>query len=182
MPVVISQDELDLAHIQKWVNFIHSKLKANAYTSCKMKTVDRRLYHVKKSETSGCYFLTKDLYTIDYLYAYTSVSVQGEPKAAEALAYLMEKTLRGVTREVLFDHLLPRCKFVVTDSLYTPDGERWFHAAYTLAFAKKYKVYALDLKRNLFLKVNRQEFDFLLPSFWGRSSSFQTYRFAIALK
>jgi hypothetical protein len=181
MPQLIPQDDLNDDFVWEWKKTAELALKRRyRLTQQAMQTGDI-LYHHEKSKTTGVFFLAADGVHVDYLYAYKSINIQGKPTAAEALAYRFSDDVVGVTKEVFFDFLLPYCKFVVTDSVYTPDGHRWFKAQYNWAFGRGMKVFGLDMKEKTFFPINKETFLFFQHSYWGLDNAHQHYRFAIEL-
>lgn len=189
MPKLIPQSELDIAYVNKWKKAAENHLKYKKPSPIEGFTTSYPLYHLATSNTRGVWYISEDGKTIDYLYAYQSIKLQ-KPKAAEALAYLFspgggpnyELGVRGVTRDIFFNYLLPQQKFVVTDSIYTPDGYRWFQSQYAFAFRTAgYVVYAWDMKRNEVRQIAKEEFKSLQTAYWGETDEHQLYRFAIEL-
>lgn len=185
MPMLIPQDQLNMKYVETWRKRAEYALRRNSVTKVKLTTHPIPLYLYKRSTNSGVWFASTDGQSVDYLYAYQQLKVSNHPRAAEALAYLFNPDVRGLTREVFFDFLLPDRKFVVTDSMYTEDGKRWFEAQYMLALShpEAYTVYAVDLKSNSLKSIfSKEEFHQLQPKFWGRSVTHQKLRFAIEVK
>lgn len=184
-PQLIPQDQLDMAYVNKWKALAEKSLRIKRNVSThNLRYRDYPLYHWKKSSVSGVWFIAIDGKTVDYLYAYESLRLEGIHKASEALAYLFNEDVSGVTERVFFEHLLPDLKFVVTDSIYTPLGHRWFRAEYNDAFGRGYNVYAIDLglgKGQKIRRINKSEFDELQSLYWGKDTQHQKYRFAIEL-
>lgn len=181
MPQLIPQDELNDEYVWEWKKTAELALKRKHHVSQHAMQTGDILHHYEKSKTTGVFFIANDGTHVDYLYAYKSINIEGKPSAAEALAYRFSDDIAGVTKEVFFDFLLPCCKFVVTDSVYTPDGQRWFKAQYNWAFGRRMKVFGLDTKEKTFFPVDRETFLFLQHSYWGLDDAHQHYRFAIEL-
>lgn len=188
MPQLIPQGELNMAYVNKWRKLATDAKKRGSVKAHLLSPSDELnptvLYHYKKSGSSGVWFFWDNVnQVVTYLYAYTSISLAQKPRACEALAYLFDTSVRGFTKEVFFDYLLPDQKFVVTDSQYTPDGKRWFEAEYAFAFRSKLKVYALDLtKKEIELTlIDSKTFRELQELYWGEDDLHQQYRFAIEL-
>jgi len=184
MPQLIPQSKLNPDYVEGWRKYAASALKNANLTPIKMQTMPYLLYHKRKSNTAGVWFISQDGITIDYLYAYQSVQIKGQPKASEALAFRFAKRfVRGVTKEIFFDHMLPDLRFIVTDSMYTPDGLGWFEAEYIYAYHVGHKVYAIDMRDQASLhQITEKEFDGLQPLYWGMDDLHQQYRFAIEHK
>jgi hypothetical protein len=185
MPQLIPQDQLSMQYVNKWKADAEKALRlARNITLHKLEPEyqESTLYHWAKSSTSGVWFISLDGKSVDYLYAYQSIRLDnsGQHKAAEALAYLFNPSVRGVTKGVFFNHLLPSQKFVVTDFMYTPDGHRWFEAEYVHAFGLGYKVYAIDMTGKTKLEqITEEQFWALQTQYWGLDAKHQKYRFAI---
>lgn len=192
MPQLIPQDKLDMDYVNGWKQDAEKALRLGRHlTPHPMQSRPTTLYHWAKSSVSGVWFIAEDGKSVDYLYAYQSIRLEGVHRASEALAYVFNADadmgssgIRGVTKEIFFDYLLTDQKFVVTDSIYTPDGKRWFQAEYSHAFAAhaKYKVYAIDLgaaRGSRIRPVTWDEFRQLQPLYWGQDTAHQKYRFAI---
>ncbi len=189
-PQLIPQNDLTMGYVNKWKAEAENSLRVGSnVTRHKLDPEDvddyiSNLYHWAKSSVSGVWFISRDGISIDYLYAYQSIRLDksGKHKAAEALAYLFNPSVRGVTRGVFFNHLLPDLKFVVTDFMYTPDGHRWFESEYNEAFRRGYKVYAIDLTgKPKVEQITHEQFFELQPLYWGKDKLHQKYRFAIEL-
>ena len=150
------------------------------------------LWHAKRSRTTGVYFAVGANEKVDFVYDYKSLRVLGKQHAAEALAFRWDDPSRpgpggnrGFTRPVYFDLMLPRFGFVVTDSMYTADGERWLLAQYAEAFRSpnKYAVYLVDTKLGSVTPIQSwEEFSSRYASWWGFTEDFRQFRFAIELK
>ena len=182
MPQLIPQSELTIKYIDYWKQEALSAYRNKSLTPIALKERDLAFYHYKKSALNGVLFvMSLDNTEIAYLYAYEKCTVAGKPKAAEALAYTFKMEARGLMKEVFFDHLLPYVGFIVTDSMYTPDGKKWFEAEYATAFDRKHKVYSIDLSTNAVSEVDRADFHKVVPLYWGTEEEFQKYRFAIEL-
>lgn len=183
MPQLMETDQLKRAYVAKWRKFAKERLKFGTVSIHKIKGQPYRLYSATR-QGRGVFFISQDGKTIDYLYGYQVVSVKGKASAYEALAYRFNPDVKTVSLRVFFDHLLPELKFVVTDSLYTPEGYDWFRKQYSYAFdhPAKYQVYAIDTATNFSLKINQEEFQLLTSSLWGHSEPFAKYRYAIELK
>ena len=182
MPQLIPQSLLNLAYVNKWKVYAEKYLAKGTISPVEMPGTKYPLYHIKKSAVSGVWVISLDGKTVDYIYAYSSFRLKGKHKASEALAYLFNPQVRGVTKEVFFDFLLPELTFVVTDSVYTPDGHKWFQAEYNWAFARGFNVYALDLTKKVELvQIDKEAFYKLQPLYWGKDKIHQKYRFAIEL-
>ena len=188
MPQLIQQKDLSLRFVIKWKNIAEKSLRMKKALLTPETELVYPLYHYQTSSVAGVWFISIDGVHVDYFYMYKSIKLAGLEehkvfKAAEALGFLFNDQVVGVTRSVFFDHLLPSQKFVVTDSMYTPDGHRWFKAQYNLAFARKYKVYAIYLKardaKNSIFEIDLNSFPNLQISYWGMSDEYQHYRFAI---
>lgn len=183
MPQLIPQDKLSLGYVNGWKLEAEKALRLGRHiTQYEMDSRSAVLFHWAKSSVSGVWFIALDGKSVDYLYAYQSIKLEGIHRASEALAYLFTDDVRGVTKEVFFDRLLPNQKFVVTDSIYTPDGHRWFKTEYAYAFRKGYKVYAIDLTAKKYQhvrQIDKEEFVKLQPLYWGLDDAHQKYRFAI---
>ena len=187
MPQMIPQSGLNQAYVDNWRRYAERALrgwkKDNVLSPVVRKSTKFTLYHKKKSNTSGVWFLSEDAKKIDFLYAYSSAPIFGKPHSVEALAYRFSEYTRGQIRDVFFDYLLPNSGFVVTDSQYTDDGHRWFQAEYVHAFNNGYKVYAIDLGVDMHARlINVDEFWALQDKYWGQDDEHQKYRFAIESK
>jgi len=182
-PQLIPQDKLNIEYVNKWRNDAEKALRIGRHVSIHdIKNRDFKVYHWRKSSVSGVWFVAIDGKTVDFLYAYQSLRLNEVHRASEALAYSFNpEQVAGVIGKVFFDHLLPNLKFVVTDSLYTPDGHRWFLAEYNEAFGRGYKVYAIDLAKNTIVRIDKKKWSDLQPLYWGKDEAHQKYRFAIEL-
>lgn len=185
MPQLIPQDQLNMKYVMEWKASTEKALRiGRGVTKHTLEDRTFPVYHWAKSSVSGVWFISLDGENVDYLYSYQSLLLGGNHKASEALAYLFNTDVRGVTRAVFFNHLLPQQKFVVTDFIYTPDGHRWFQAEYNDAFGRGYKVYAIKLLANKHPTVElitEEQFRELKGEYWGKSKAHQKYRFAIEL-
>jgi hypothetical protein len=189
MPQLIHQEDLNMAFVLKWKKVAEMALRNKKLTPIRMENHVYPLFHCATSKTSGVWFISGDRSKVDYLYAYFNAKVDRKTAVIEALAYLFTEDVRGVTKEVFFSYLLPYSKFVVTDSMYTPDAERWFGAEYVYAFCSNgafnngYKVYAFELSKgkttNYRQVLTIDEFNKMKDGYWGLSGVHQKYRFAI---
>ena len=183
MPQLIDQDDLSMDYVNKWKRETEGALKRNNHISShKLENRNFPLLHWERSANTGVWFVSVDGKSLDYLYAYKSISLGKKPRAAEALAYVFTPNGRGLMPKVFYNHLLPYSKFVVTDYMYTPKVHDWFEAEYNEAFGRGYKVYAIDLTNKFSMKeITKEEFDELQPLYWGQTTKQQKYRFAIEL-
>lgn len=186
---IIPQDDLNFDYVNRWKNEAEIALKTNRNITqiTRYKSPGANLFHWKKSSVSGVWFFSRDNISIKYLYAYQGLQLNGIPKAAEALPYIFyndsleHDQVRGVTRTVFFDHILPDQKFVVTDSIYTQDNKRWFDTMYDNAFIWGHKIYAIELPTSVISEISPEEFYTLNSLYWGQDTEHQKYRFAISL-
>ena len=195
LPVLSGSDKF----VQKWKTACESTLR-NGMNSARVTPLkipgmsdqaSGKVYHWEKKRNfeEGVYFATEDGKSIDFLYYYQGLQLQSPARkiVCEALAFRFNqdaKYTRGLLPILFFNFLLPAAKFVVTDSIYTKDGEeRWFHPQYreALAHPGKYKVYAVDTLTRSTAEINLDQFWALQPRYWGSTEEFQRYRFAIAI-
>jgi hypothetical protein len=185
MPQLIPQDQLSMQYVNTWKADAEKALRlGRGLTEHPLRNRTYPVYHWAKSASSGVWFISLDRKSVDYLYAYQSIRLDnsGQHKAAEALAYLFNPDMRGVTEKIFFDHLLPGQTFVVTDFMYTPDGRRWFEAQYNDSFGRGYNVYAIDMTGKTKLEqITEEQFRELQTQYWGLDAKHQKYRFAIQL-
>jgi hypothetical protein len=181
MPQLIPQGELDRSFVEKKRIEAVQALKRGHRISTSLLFMGATLYHYQKTNTTGTFFTADPDGSINFLYAYKSIPLEGKPRAAEALAYRFNNRGKGIIGEVFAKHLLPHCKFVVTDYAYTPLGQDWFDTQYDHAFARGLKVYAIDLKAETIKQVDAQTFLELQPLYWGLDDAHQKYRFAIEI-
>lgn len=150
-----------------------------------------KVFHWEKKRDfeEGVYFATEDGKSVDFLYYYQGLQIliPSRKNVCEALAFRFNpdaKYTRGLLPILFFKFLLPSAKFVVTDSIYTKDGEeRWFHPQYreALAHPHQYSVYALDTTNREITEISLDQFWALQPRYWGSTEEFQRYRFAISI-
>lgn len=149
-----------------------------------------KVYHwaTQANGEQGMYFATEDHKSVDFMYYYTSITLQHPKRSrvAEALAFRFNEHAlytRGLLPILFFEHLLPTAKAVVTDSIYSDDGKGWFIPQYRQALAApgKYNVYAVDTETMSIAKVDQKQFWALQSRYWGSTEEFQRYRFAISL-
>lgn len=181
MPQLIPQNELDNQYVEKKRIEAVQALRRGYHISSSLLGLGDTLHHYQKSNTSGTFFVADPDGTINFLYAYQSIKIEGKPRAAEALAYRFNFRGKGLIREIFFNHLLPQCKFVVTDYAYTTLGQEWFDTQYHQALARDLKVYAIDLRSKTFKRIDAKTFIELQPLYWGLDDAHQQYRFAIEL-
>jgi len=181
MPQLMPQHELDRSHVEKKRVEAQQALKRGHRISTSRMFTGDLLHHYQKSGTSGTFFVADPEGNIDFLYAYQSIKMEGKPRAAEALAYRFTPAAKGLIREIFFNHLLPYCKFVVTDYAYTPLGHEWFTGQYALAARQGLTIYAIDLTAKTFKRIDAATFTELQSLYWGLDDAHQKYRFAIEL-
>jgi len=122
LPQLMPQDELNMQYVDNLKQETEQALLLNScITLHKLEPeyAAETLYHWGKSTVSGVWFISLDGKTIDYLYAYQRILLNGKIRTS-ALPYLFNPHVRGVTKGIFFNHLLPDQKFVVTDFIYTP--------------------------------------------------------------
>ena len=193
IPVLHGSDQF----VRKWKraceNILRNGMNSSRVTELDIpgvsKTALGKVYHWEKKtgNEEGMYFASENGKSVDFLYYYCKVRILHlEKKAvAEALAFRFNENAlytRGLLPILFFDFLLPRVKFVVTDSVYSMDGQRWFYPQYRQAFANpgKYTVYALDTSTLSVAEVTNDQFQALQSRYWGSTEEFQRYRFAIS--
>jgi len=185
LPQLMPQDELKMQYVNKWKQETEQALLLNScITLHKLEPeyAEETLYHWAKSTVSGVWFISQDGKTVDYLYAYQRILLNGKIRTS-ALPYLFNPLVRGVTKGIFFNHLLPDQKFVVTDFIYTPDSYRWFDCEYITAFHRDYTVYFIDLRNNgRVSQIGDLNFMHLKVSYWGLATAHQQYRFAIEFR
>ena len=142
--------------------------------------MEHHIFLFKRNVSSGVFFISNDHHTIDYLYAYESVVVQKHRRAVEALLYNFHPTTKGASNEVFFEWMLPEFKFIVTDSVYTPSGKKWFEHQYSQAFSRGLKVWLINVNDNTSRQIDKEFFDVYGDLYWGSEESFKNNRFAIS--
>ncbi len=121
--------------------------------------------------------IVADAFIIDeFIYAYFVYNIKNNIFIEKLVWQNMIHS--GLCRDIIFNYYLKEYKVIISDGLHSPLGESYWKKLLKDSKNKGYKIYVVDLDRNISQELNMNDID----KFYGDNSYNINYKFMILLK